>query len=171
MENKMNRSTKIIWEKDIDDLDGKCRAYTEKYPYLKEEKYSHKREQLYLMLQYGMSEAFIDSFFRGDENISSRDLDFVRMAAMLFGEEFVTEHFYKKEYSLEQAREVLAGKVIQIRCGGLPKLEELLQEQKWMKERFELQCEFLEKERERSKQHFQELFAKETQLCEEYNGP
>lgn len=167
MESKMSRSTKIIWEKDIDDLDGKCRAYTEKYPYLKEEKYSHKREQLYLMLQYGMSESFIDSFFRGDENITSRDLDFVRMTAMLFGEEFVTEHFYKKELGLEQAKELLAERVVQIRCSGLPKLEELLREQKWMTERFELQCDFLEKERERSKQYFQELLDKETQIFEE----
>ena len=79
MENKMNRTTKIIWVKDIDDLEGKYKSYVERYPYLKEEKYSHKREQLYLMLQYGMSEAFIDSFFKGDENIFSRDLDFVRM--------------------------------------------------------------------------------------------
>lgn len=167
MESKMSRSTKIIWEKNIDDLDEKCRAYTEKYPYLKEEKYSHKREQLYLMLQYGMSESFIDSFFRGDENITSRDLDFVRMAAMLFDEEFVTEHFYKKELGLEQAKELLAERVVQIRCSGLPKLEELLREQKWMTERFELQCDFLEKERERSKQHFQELLDKETQIFEE----
>lgn len=170
MENKMNRTTKIIWEKNIDDLEGKCKAYVERYPYLKEEKYSHKREQLYLMLQYGMSETFIDSFFKEDENISSRDLDFVRMIAMLFGEEFVTEQFYKKEFGLEQAKELLAEKVVQIRCSGLPKLEELLQEQKWMTERFELQCDFLEKDRERSKQHFQELLDKETQLFEERLG-
>ncbi|WP_373216195.1 hypothetical protein [Ruminococcus sp. 5_1_39BFAA] len=167
METKKNRSTKIVWEKDMDDLEGKYRSSTERYPYLKEEKYCHKREQLYLMLQYGMSDTFIDSFFKWDENISSRDLDFVRMTAMLFGENFTTEHFYKKEHTLEQAKELLAGHVVQMRLAGLPKLEELLQEQKWMKERFELQCEFLEKERERSKQHFEELLAKERELCEE----
>lgn len=166
-QNKPNRPTKIIWEKDPDDLEGKYLTYIGKYPYLKEEKYSHKREQLYLMLQYGMSDVFIDSFYRGDENITSRDLDFIRLAAMLFGEAFVTEHFYKKEYGLEQAKEFMAGKVIQNRCAGLPKLEELLQEHKWMKERFELQCEFLEKERERSEQHLQELLAKEKEICEE----
>jgi len=163
----MNRSTKIIWEKDTGNLEELFRNYIERYPYLKEEKYCHKREQLYLMLQYGMSEAFIKSFFEGDENIISRDLDFVRMIAMLFGENFVTENFYKKEYNLEKAKEILTEKVVQIRCAGLPKLEELLQEQKWMKERFELQCEFLEKERERTKEHFQELLTKETELMEE----
>lgn len=167
METKVNRVTKIAWEKDTDNLEKKCMEYVGKYPYLQEGKYIHKKEQLYLMLQYDMSEVFIDSFFKGDENISSRDLDFIRMTAMLFGESFVMEHFYKKEWSFGQAAEFLAEKVIQKRCAGLPKLEELLQEQKWMKERFELQCEFLEVERKHSKQHFEEMLAKEMQLYEE----
>ena len=47
MENKMNRTTKIIWEKNIDDLEGKCKAYVERYPYLKEEKYSDKRSVVF----------------------------------------------------------------------------------------------------------------------------
>lgn len=161
------QTTKIIWGIDVPDLEEKFKATVEKYPYLQEERYSHKREQLYLMLQYGMSERFIANFFQKDPNISSRDLDFVRMAAMLFGETFVNKKFYKKEYALDQAKEVLAEQVVELRCSGLPKLEDMLQEQKQMIARFELQCDFLEKERAQAKLHYEELLEKEIQLGEE----
>lgn len=161
------QTTKILWEKDVPDLEERYKEAIAKYPYLQDEKYNHKREQLYLMLQYGMSENFIASFFQKDQNISSRDLDFVRMTAMLLGEDFVKKQFYKKQYALKHAKDLLADRVIELRCSGLPKLEDMLQEQKWMKERFELQCEFLEKERAQAKQHYEELLAKELQLGEE----
>lgn len=161
------QTTKIIWGIDVPDLEEKFKAAVEKYPYLQDEKYSHKREQLYLMLQYGMSERFISNFFQKDSNISSRDLDFVRMATILFGETFVNKKFYKKEYALDQAKEVLAEQVVELRCSALPKLEDMLQEQKQMKARFELQCDFLEKERAQAKLHYEELLEKEIQLGEE----
>ncbi len=167
MELVNKKTTRIIWNHSMDDLENKYRIYIERYPYLKEEKYSHKREQLYLMLQYGMSETFIESFFQGDENITSRDLDFIRMICMLFDEKFVTDHFYKKEQSLEQAKEIVAEKMLQDYCADLPKLEQLVQEQKWMQERFELQCEFLEKERENANRYYEEMLSKERQLWEE----
>lgn len=53
METQTRKATKIIWERDTDDLEKKYRNYIEQYSYLQEEKYCHKREQLYLMLQYG----------------------------------------------------------------------------------------------------------------------
>lgn len=160
----MTETTKIIWEADVPNLEERCKEAMTKYPYLQEEKYSHKREQLYLMLQYGMSEGFITSFFQKDQNISSRDLDFVRMTAMLFGEDFAKKQFYKHQYTLNQAKELMEEQVVERRCSGLPKLEDMLQEQKWMKERFDLQCEFLEKERAQAKQHYEEMLEKEVQL-------
>lgn len=163
----MIETTKILWETDVPDLEDRCKKAMTKYPYLQDEKYSHKREQLYLMLQYGMSEGFITNFFQKDQNISSRDLDFVRMAAMLFGEEFVKKQFYKHQYTLKQAKELLEEQVVERRCSGLPKLEEMLQEQNRMKARFELQCDFLEKERAQAKLHYEELLEKEIQLGEE----
>lgn len=163
---KRNPSTKILWEKGVDDLNHKYKNYLESYPYLMEEKYCHKKEQLYLMLQYGMSETFIDSFFKGDETVTSRDLDLMRLIAMLFGETFVQETFYKKEFPFSHIKEILFEKAVQMKCAELPKLEELLTEYKWMKERFELQCEFFEKEQERAKQQFQEMLAKEKEVGE-----
>lgn len=92
MEN-LKATTVINWGKRPEHLAENMAKCLEKYTYLQEEKYAHKKEQLYLMIQQGRSGKFVNAFFSQDMNISSMDLDFLRSIALLDGGEFVLEHF------------------------------------------------------------------------------
>ena len=63
--------------------------------------YSHKREQLYLMAEQELSDAFIGKVI----DFSSRMIDRLRMAVFITGEEFLGKQLTADEPSEEQIRE------------------------------------------------------------------
>lgn len=158
------QTTKIKKWIETGDVGELYQEYLKQYGYLQEESYAHKREQLYLMLQQGASKNFICSFFEEDANITSRDLDVIRGIALLAGEDLVMDQFYKKELTLDQIKEKLgehfAAKVVQ----RLPDAGKMLKEMEHMKERFELQMDFMQKERAHMQEHYQELKEKEIRI-------
>lgn len=163
---KPSDTTVIDWGKRPEHLDENLEKCLNMYQYLSDEKYLHKREQLYLMLQQGRSGKFVNAFFKQDTNILSLDLDFLRGLALLINESFVLERFYKKNFTLEEAREILMEYFSEMRYDKFPKIEELLKEQERLKDQFSLQIEFLQKEQENIKEYGNELLKKEQEKAD-----
>lgn len=158
---QMTDTTAIDWGKRPRNLEENLKKCLEAYPYLNDEKYVHKREQLYLMLQQGRTGNFVNAFFRQDSNILSLDLDFLRGMALLTEEAFVLEQFYKKKFSIETAKRILAEYFSEKRYADFPEIDKLLKEQERQKVQFDLQIDFLRKERESIHQYSGELLKKE----------
>lgn len=165
MEN-LKATTVINWGKRPEHLAENMAKCLEKYTYLQEEKYAHKKEQLYLMIQQGRSGKFVNAFFSQDMNISSMDLDFLRSIALLTGEEFVLEHFFKKEFSLETAKRILEDYFSEKRYEKFPKIETLVEEGQRMQEQLQKQIAFLDKEREQGMAVYQEMLKKDRRAAE-----
>lgn len=151
----------MIW----DEADGSAEEKYEKclglYRYLQEDEYAHKREQLYLMVHQGMSGKFVKTFFKDDSNISSTDLDMMRCMALLMGEDFVLNNFYRKEFTPAEAKQIFGERMAEEAAGKLPELRELIREREHLQETFDLQMKFLKKEREETGKHYQELLEQE----------
>lgn len=160
-----SNTTTITWENEVGDTELKYRKCMEKYTYLQDEKYLHKREQLLLMIKQGLSGKFVQSFFQNDANISFFDLDFMRMLAVMTDEEFVMENFYKRKFSSDEARTILTLRIAENYIKDMPRAADILREKENLQSRFELQVNFLQNERESMQAHYQELLAKEVELC------
>ena len=64
-------------------------------------KFIHKREQVYLMVEQNLSDAFVGMVI----DYSSQTIDRLRMAAFVTGEEFLQKLITKEEPSEEQIRD------------------------------------------------------------------
>ena len=72
-----------------------------KYCIPNQEKFIHKREQMYLMVEQMLSEAFIGKVI----DYSSQTIDRLRLAVFVAGEEYVMKQLSDQEPSQEQIRE------------------------------------------------------------------
>lgn len=158
------QTTRIVQWKEPEDLDKKYQDGIAAYSYLQEPNYEHKREQLFLMLQQGLTDNYIRAFFQNDANVTSRDLDVIRGITMITSEDFVMEQFYKREYTLDEIRKILSSYLADEVVQRLPEAQRLLQDIESVKERFELQIDFLQKERAQMQEHYRELMEKEVRI-------
>lgn len=160
---KAYATTSVAGRKEVSDTDEKYEKCLTKYTYLQEDKYVHKREQLYLMIQQGLSGKFVQSFFKDDMNITSLDLDFVRSLAVLCGEDFVIEHFYKKAFTFDEARQFLEEHIIARELRQ--RTEDLIREKEKSQDQFNLQIDFLKKERESMQSYYDKMLQQEVTIC------
>ena len=150
-------TTKVDWGSRPDGAEEKYRKGMERYAYLKDPKYSHKLEQFFLMVRQGFSGKFVNSFFEKDNNIISTDLDLMRCIALVAGEDFVIDYLYKNEFSLEEAITLLQDHLCKEKYKQFPQVEDLLRENERLQERFQLQMDFLQKERENVRSYHDEI--------------
>ena len=141
------QTTRILWEETDPKAQERFEEGLRRYPYLKEAKYAHKKEQLYFMTLQGRSDRFLQRFFEEDLNIRSQDLDVLRSLALFVGEEACLQYFYKKEFRLAQAQTFLEEWFATKRFQRLPELEALVSERERLQKEAEEQIEYLLKER------------------------
>lgn len=166
MELKQSDITKIIRSDNDNKAEERFQKFLLEYPLMNETVYFHKREQLYLMLQQERTDKFIEQFFKKDANISSVDLDFIRSMTNFASEDFVSDYFYKKEFTIDQAKEIMQEHLVNSRFDKLPQVEQLIRENAQLVQRFDMQMEFLKKEREQTKTYSDELLKKEKEKHE-----
>lgn len=141
-----SQTTRILWEGEFQEAQRRFEAGLIRYPYLQEPKYSHKKEQLYLLTLQGFTDSFLQLFFEEDLNIRSQDLDVLRSLALFTGEEACLQYFYKKEFSLAQARTFLEEWFALKRFQQLPKLDALIAERELLQKKASEQLKLLEQD-------------------------
>ena len=135
---------KIGWDyTPPDDIDEKVRNLVEEAGWPDDKKLCHKKEQLYLALQQGMSMEMIHEILLDTQMISSRDIDYLRSTAMLAGEDFVRRHFYSHAFTVGEAEEMLREYFSGV-SGHLQKeIVDLINEKEAARQKFEFNMSFI----------------------------
>ena len=135
---------KIEWEtRSPADIDKRVQSFIEEAGWPDDEKLIHKKEQLYLALQQGMSTDMIREILFDTQKISSRDIDYIRSVAMLAGEDFVRQHFYGQSFTIAEAQEKLR-EHFSDRNGHLQEeIADLIKEKETARQTFEFNMQFI----------------------------
>ena len=118
------KKTTSIGLTDIHEDNDRYLSKLEEYPYLKEENMTHRREQLFLMIQSGASDEFIDRFIDDDVNCSIADLDIIRSASFLIGEDFLMEKVAGRTLTPDELKKEMVENLISMSLPVLKELEE-----------------------------------------------
>lgn len=152
---------------------SELQRYLEKFPELKESKFEHKKEQLFLALAQGMPEEWIDHLF-ADNLCSSVCIDFQRTLLLLSGDfDFVRERCTGR-FCYDEIVEEYLDREIRKRYPVIEEIQKLKEEKERLTMEFKDKVEFLLKKfnyeqqiSELNEQHKAELLLKDFEKKEQ----
>lgn len=142
----------------------------EQYPILNNDDYCHKKEQLYLMVTWNLSDEMI--YFLLNNPILSQDMDFFRYMLILTKSiDFVKDTFYEKEFLYEDGIDLLVNHLVKTKYPITTEIEKLKSELEYRKKEYDCQMNFLKEQfladkkyLEREKEQLNQFFFKEKEL-------
>ena len=155
----------------LTDIGAENERYLKKlgeYPYLNEDDMAHRREQLFLMVQSGASNEFIDRFIDDDINCTIADLDVIRAVRFLTDEKFLMEKVAGKEMTMEDLKKEI---IVYLLSGASQTIKELEKNEEQLRKNL-MACSALLKRlkedrdwvRKTEREHYEQMLSSEKKL-------